>query len=94
MQTYQLFCGRDIPSGGTVTDQSFSSFLELCVDRYFDGYTVSDVQGMWKGKPEATKCISICTDKYQDVLYIAEQYKDLFEQDSVAIQTLAPMSFV
>ena len=94
MQTYQLFCGRDIPGGGVVTDKRFNHFMKHCVDRMFDGYTVQSVLGMWKGQPEQTNMISICTDRYEDVLYIAEQYKELFEQDSVAIQTLAPMSFV
>ena len=94
MQTYQLFCGRDIPSGGVVDDKSFNSFLETHVNTTFDGYTVSNVMGMWKGTPEITNCISICTDRYADVLAIANAYKELFEQDSVAIQTLAPMSFV
>ena len=49
MQTYQLFCGRDIPSGGVVDDKSFNSFLEMHVNTAFDGYTVSNVMGMWKG---------------------------------------------
>ena len=93
MQTYQLFCARDISTGGTVTDTMWDSFTDI-IDDYFDGYTVSDVQGMWKGKPEATKCISVCTDRYDAVLAIADAYKKLFEQDSVAIQLLAPMSFV
>ena len=94
MQTYQLFCGRDIPSGGVVDDKSFNSFLEMHVNTAFDGYTVSNVMGMWKGTPEITNCISICTDRQADVLKIAQAYKELFEQDSVAIQTLAPMAFV
>ena len=93
MQTYQLFCGRDIPTGGTVTDTMWDSFTDIIND-YFDGYTVSDVQGMWKGVSEDTKCLSFCTDEYSKVLAIANEYKQLFSQDSVAIQTLAPMAFV
>ena len=94
MQTYQLFCGRDIPGGGVVDDKSFNSFLEMHVNTSFDGYTVSNVMGMWKGTPEITNCISIWTDRCDDVLANANAYKELFEQDSVAIQALAPMSFV
>ena len=94
MQTYQLFCGRDIPTGGYVTRGAFKAFTQEHVDPLFDGYTVSDVQGVWKGVPEETKCISICTDREQDVMAIAKAYKELFNQDSVAIQLLAPMSFV
>ena len=94
MQTYQLFCGRDIPNGGVVTDEMFNSFIKDELDTVFDGYTISNVLGMWKGQPEVTNCISICTDRYNDVLAIANAYKQLFEQDSVAIQALAPMTFV
>ena len=94
MQTYQLFCGRDIPSGGHVDDNTFQYFLEYVVNPMFDGYTVTDVQGMWKGVSEDTKCLSFCTDEYNKVLAIANEYKQLFAQDSVAIQTLAPMAFV
>ena len=94
LQTYQLFCGRDIPSGGVVTDDMFNSFIKDELDTLFDGYTISNVLGMWKGVPEITNCISICTDEYNKVLAVANAYKQLFAQDSVAIQTLAPMSFV
>jgi len=94
MQTYQLFCGRDIPNGGVVTDEMFNSFIKDELDTVFDGYTISNVRGMWKGQPEITNCISSCTDRYNDVLAIANAYKQLFEQDSVAIQALAPMTFV
>ncbi len=94
MQTYQLFCGRDIPTGGVVTDEMFNSFIKDELDTLFDGYTISNVLGMWKGVPEITNCISICTDRQDDVLKVAAAYKQLFAQDSVAIQTLAPMAFV
>ena len=94
LQTYQLFCGRDIPNGGVVTDDMFNSFIKDELDTLFDGYTISNVLGMWKGVPEITNCISICTDEYNKVLAVANAYKQLFSQDSVAIQTLAPMSFV
>ena len=94
LQTYQLFCGRDIPDGGVVTDDMFNSFIKNELDTLFDGYTISNVLGMWKGVPEITNCISICTDEYNKVLAVANAYKQLFAQDSVAIQTLAPMAFV
>jgi len=55
---------------------------------------VSDVQGVWKGTPEATMRLYICPDREEDVMALAKAYKELFTQDSVAIQLLAPMSFV
>ena len=92
MQTYQLFCGRDIPSGGHVDDNTFQYFLEYVVNPLFDGYTVTDVQG--KGCDLRTLSVSHSALMSSKVLAIANEYKQLFAQDSVAIQTLAPMAFV
>lgn len=93
-QTYQLFMGMNIPNGGHVTEHDWQAFMHEIIDNHFDGYTVSDVDGVWKGEHEHTKCVSICTNKYQQVLAVANAYKQLFKQDSVAIQQLQPMQFV
>ena len=93
-KTYQLFMGRDIPSGGVVTDRDWNAFMHEVLDEYFDGYTVSDVDGVWKGTHESTKCVSICTHKVEYVRAVAQAYKDLFAQDSVALQVLDPLQFV
>ena len=75
-------------------DTVLYDFRVVVVNPVGYGYTVTDVQGMWKGVSEDTKCLSFCTDAYDQVLAIANEYKQLFSQDSVAIQTLAPMAFV
>ena len=94
MQTYQMFMGRDIPSGGYVSNQEWDNFCRSCIDTRFDGYTISDVQGRWKGKDEDTKCVTISTE-YRDLIdQVATLFRDTFKQDSVAIQTLPPMEFV
>ena len=94
MRTYQLYMGMDIPSGGQVTDHDWDAFMHDVIDDHFDGYTVTDVDGVWKGTHERTKCVSICTNKHEYVMAVAKAYKNLFKQDSVAIQQLEPMSFV
>jgi len=94
MQTYQMFMGRDIPTGGYVSNQEWDAFCKSCLDTRFDGYTISDVQGRWKGKNEDTKCVTISTE-YKDLIdQVATLFRDTFKQDSVAIQTLPPMEFV
>lgn len=93
MHTYQLFMGRNIPSGGYVDDQQWTQFLSI-VDTIIDGYTVQDVDGVWKGEHECTKLMSICTDNTDAVTTVARLYKDTFSQDSVGMQVLPAMSFV
>jgi hypothetical protein len=92
MNTYQLFMGRDIPSGGYVTDDDFNKFLHI-VDTIVDGYTVQDVQGVWLGEHEDTKLMTVFAD--EDKVYeIARTYKTAFNQQAVAVQCLPAMEFV
>lgn len=90
-RTYQLFCGRNIPTGGTVTDDQMATFLARVP---FDGFTVQDAVGYWKGEKEATLVLTICTDDYQLVLDTAALYKGMFAQEAVAIQEMPAMAFV
>jgi len=94
MNTYQLFMGRNVPGGGYVDDFKFNKFLHI-VDTIVDGYTVQNVQGVWKGEHENTKLMTICTDDVEAVYEIARTYKNAFNQDSVAVQVLpTTMEFV
>ena len=86
--------GRDIPSGGYVSNQEWDAFCKSCLDTRFDGYTIQDVQGCWKGKHEDTKLVSITTEYDNLIKEVASLFRDTFKQDSVAIQTLPPMEFV
>ena len=94
LNTYQLFLGRDIPSGGTVTDEMMQEFIASTLDTTFDGYTLQAVDGVWKGIHEDTTLVSVCTDRKDLVLKVAKVYKNKFHQDSVAIQQLPAMDFV
>jgi hypothetical protein len=90
-RTYQLFLGRNIPAGGYVTDEMFDQFLYRVL---FDGFTITDAVGYWKGEKEETKVLTVCTDDYAQVLLTAELYKGMFHQEAVAIQQLPEMAFV
>ena len=90
-RTYQLYLGRNIPTGGYVTDQRFDRFTARLL---FDGFTITNAVGYWKGEKEDTKVLTVCTDDYQLVLDTAALYKAMFEQEAVAIQELPEMQFV
>lgn len=96
MQTFQLFCGRNIPSGGTVSDNEVADFLRFVVTPRFDGFTVQECTGFWKGEMEETLLISICCERFDapKVAEIANLWKTQFQQDSVAIQQLPALQFV
>jgi hypothetical protein len=46
----RLFFGRNIPSGGMVSDSAWSAFLEEVVTpRFPDGFSVTRSEGQWRG---------------------------------------------
>jgi hypothetical protein len=97
MFTFQLFLGRNIPdTTDTVTDQQIGDFLRDVVQPRFDGFTVQQAIGYWKGQPEDTVILSVCCESCDQpkVAEIAQLYKAQFKQDSVAIQQLPAMQFV
>jgi len=93
MNTYQILMGMNVPNGYPVTNEQWQVFINI-MDTIFDGYTISEVDGVWKGEHEQTKCVTVCTNCVDSVRYVANKYKSLFKQDSVAIQTLPAMEFV
>jgi len=97
MNTFQLFLGRNIPdTTDAVTEQQVSDFLRDVVQPRFDGFTVQQAIGYWKGQPEQTVILTICCESFDQpkVAEIAQLYKAQFQQDSVAIQQLPAMQFV
>jgi Protein of unknown function (DUF3574) len=48
MRVYQLYFGRNIKSGGFVSDQDWSAFQRSVITRELpDGYTILDAEGAW-----------------------------------------------
>ena len=97
MDTFQLYLGRNIPDQTvTVTDQQLKDFLRFVVQPRFEGFTVQEALGFWKGQPEDTVILTICCESFDQpkVAEIAQLYKAQFKQDSVAIQLLPAMQFV
>ena len=87
MRTYQVFLGTNKPSGGTISTQEWLTFLKQ-VDAVFTGYTIETAMGAWKGEREKTYILTVITDEIKQLIRIAEDYKIIFNQDSVLIQEL------
>ena len=75
---FQLFLGRNI------TDEMMSDFIKNEVSTRFDGFTVTDGTGFWKGEQEKVAIITFVTaDGSTKVQEIADSFKESFRQDSV-----------
>ena len=94
MNTYQIFLGLNRPDNETVTIEQFNAYTQEVLDTLFDGYTITDAVGNWKGEREATKVVSVCTEYKNLVQKAANLYKEFFEQDAVAISTLPALEMV
>ncbi len=91
-----MFFGRNIGTNGYVDDINWSLFTES-IDKHFDGYTISDAIGCWKGNKEKTKVVSILCKSAKDeqrIKTLCRLYCSMFNQDSVAIQELNPLQFI
>jgi hypothetical protein len=94
MTQAELFFGRDIPAGGSVTDRDWQSFLdEEITPRFPDGLTVEDASGQWKDRGgivrEASKRLTIVLSgapgEQMRLSEVRNAYKARFKQDSVLI---------
>ena len=87
-----MFFGRNIPDGGYVDDQSWQQY-QVLLDEILDGMTILDGIGYWKGEQEKMKVISTSVEDEQVVDDLVAVYKQMFNQDSVAVQFLPPLIF-
>ena len=94
MNTYQMYLGLNSPDNEIITSEEFNAYTSEVLDSMFDGYTISDAVGNWKGEREQTKIVSICTEYKDLVQKAANLYKEFFEQDAVAISTLPALEMV
>jgi hypothetical protein len=92
--TYQLYFGRTIDLGNglftRVSDREINGFIEEIIVPVFDSFSVSQLQGYWKGVKEDITIITIIGDDLDDaccVYDIGTKYKELFCQEAVLINT-------
>ena len=91
-RTYQLFFGRNTPTG-YVTDDAWEAFRDV-IGITFAGYTIQDVEGAWKGEPEATKLVTVTTKYQEKINDLCQAYINSFDQDAVALTVSDPMRYV
>lgn len=93
-QRSDLYFGRDIPDGGTVSEQQWKAFSDSVISSYFpEGYTEWDAKGRWKDTQtketitEPTKVVTFFGKMTQErnaaLDSIAQRYLRRFGQQSV-----------
>ena len=55
------------------------------VSQYFDGFTVFEAVGYWKGQREKTAVVELVTDERVKVYEMARTIKELNKQESVLV---------
>lgn len=86
--TDRLFCGRNIPGGGSVSQADFDAFVdEVVTARFPEGFTVFEATGVYRRDREQTMIIEIVHPygkSFDDkVMEIAAAYRERFHQNSV-----------
>ncbi len=93
-QRTDLYFGRDIPEGGTVSEQQWKAFSDSVISSYFpEGYTEWDANGRWKDTQtketitEPTKVVTffgkMTRERSAALDSIARRYLRRFRQQSV-----------
>lgn len=84
----ELFFGRGMPTEGMIDPIAFTAFLREEIAPTFPGFTVSHVDGWWKGEFEPATVVTILaadSDSLRNsIRMIAERYKTRFNQEAVA----------
>ena len=86
---FQLFLGRNIPDAGKVSKAMMQTFIREEVCPRFDGFTVTEGVGFWKGEQESVTILTFITDDANSVSEIAEAFKTAFRQESVLMTETA-----
>ena len=86
---FQLFLGRNIPDAGKISKAMMQTFIRDEVCPRFDGFTVTEGVGFWKGEQENVTILTFITDEVDNVTAIAEAFKTAFRQESVLMTEVA-----
>lgn len=82
---YTLYLGFNSPDGCVVSWAEFNDFCICCVDDRFQGYSIRQGEGVWKGEREDCVVMTFIgtSDDAELVRTIARDYKFCFDQESV-----------
>ncbi|MGZ5028226.1 MAG: DUF3574 domain-containing protein [Methylobacter sp.] len=103
-QLNRLYFGMNKPTGGVVSEQEFTQFLQHEISsRFPKGLTLFEAKGQWQGEKatierENSRVVEIvCDDTPENrdkVAAIAAKYKALFAQEAVmVIKSQAEIAF-
>ena len=79
---HRLFIGLNRQDGAT---NEVQSVLELIAQR-LDTFTASEVYGYFKGKAEPTLIIEIAKSNPKDLVHLARDLADVFEQEAIGLE--------
>lgn len=86
---YTIYCGLKVGTDDSATTIRKSRALVYdYADDCFEGYTITEGVGRWRGKTEPTSIVTYFTDKRTDITKVnrfAHQYKWNNHQESVLI---------
>ena len=87
----RLFFGLSLPAGGGVSLAQWQAFEKEHIVTTFEGYNVVDSVGVYKGKPERSKILTLIVEDKElaKVKAVARQYAKTFHQDSVMMVKVA-----
>lgn len=81
-----------------VTNKNWNSFVNNNICNKFKSFTISSNYGFWNNEKELTYTLTIIHqyDKQiiDDLNIIAKEYKELFNQNEIIINTINPASFI
>tara|TARA_Y100001951_G_scaffold87432_1_gene78447 strand:+ start:280 stop:570 length:291 start_codon:yes stop_codon:yes gene_type:complete len=96
MSTYRLLCGRSIPEnkgGGFVTESELRAFEDQLNEYLGLDFNRVDSVGSWQGIREKSVNYTISADRSR-VEEAGRLYKELNNQESVAIQEVPEIAFI
>jgi hypothetical protein len=95
VRTAELIFGRNIPSGGGVSDKDWQRFVDTEITpRFPEGLTVTSAYGQWRGADGAITrepsmrlflVLSGAPDEEERLAAIRDAYKARFRQESVLL---------
>jgi len=59
--------------------------LKAVINKYFEGYTIIQSAGYWKGTKEESRIIEIETNNKEQVLKAIEELKAVLEQEAIGL---------
>lgn len=88
MKKATIYFGANIGTDGdTVSGPDWADFVREFIAPVFDGFTIVEALGYWRGNVELTRIVTIYdAHSFRVVNHIAEAYCDCFKQECVLVE--------